>query len=124
MWIKYNNNPLRLNVGDCTVRAICVVTNSSWDDVHEALCEHARAMADMPSADRVWWSFLEELGFTRKKILDRCPECYTVRDFCRDHPTGVYVLGPHEHAVAVINGDYYDAWDSGDTVPTYYLTRR
>lgn len=81
-------------------------------------------MADMPSADRVWWSFLEEIGFTRKKILDRCPECYTVRDFCRDHPTGVYVLGPHEHAVAVINGDYYDAWDSGETVPTYYLTRR
>lgn len=124
MWRQYNPNPLRLKVGDCTVRAICAVTNSSWDDVHKALCDLARDMADMPSADRCWWALLESVGFTRKKMIDRCPDCYTVKDFCRDHPYGMYVLGPHEHAVAVINGDYYDAWDSGDTVPTYYFTRR
>lgn len=124
MWIPFNNNPLHLQVGDCTVRAICAVTNGSWDDVHRSLCDLARDMADMPSADRVWWTMLEDLGFTRHRILDRCPECYTVRDFCRDHPIGVYVLGPHEHAVAVIDGDYYDAWDSGDAVPTYYMARR
>lgn len=123
MWRYYQPNPLRLKVGDCTVRAICAVTNSSWDDVHKSLCDLARDMGDMPSADRVWWALLEDLGFTRRILIDRCPECYTVKDFCRDHPTGIYVLGPHEHAVAVINGDYYDTWDSGDTVPTYYLRR-
>ena len=81
-------------------------------------------MADMPSADRVWWTLLEQFGFTQRRMIDRCPECYTVKDFCEDHPKGYYVLGPHEHAVAVIHGNYWDSWDSGNTVPTYYFTRR
>ena len=123
MWEKYNPNPLHLQVGDCTVRAICAATNSSWDDVHKALCDLARDMADMPSADRVWWELLREIGFTRKKMIDRCPDCYTVRDFCRDHPSGVFILGPHEHAVCVKYGRYLDSWDSGDTVPTYYFKK-
>lgn len=81
-------------------------------------------MADMPSADRVWWALLEDLGFTKKKIIDLCPDCYTVRDFCRDHPYGIFILGPKEHAVTVIDGDYFDSWDSGNTVPGYYFMRR
>ena len=124
MWIRYNPNPYRLAVGDCTVRAICAATNGSWDDVHKALCELAREMGDMPSADRVWWELLRQIGFTRQKLMDTCPDCYTVKDFCRDHPSGIYVLGPHEHAVTVINGDYFDSWDSGDTIPTYYFLKR
>ena len=123
-WIRWNPNKYHLNVGDCTVRAICAVTNGTWDDVHRSLCDLAREMGDMPSADRVWWTFLEQIGFLRQKLIDMCPECYTVRDFCRDHPGGIYVLGPKEHVVAVIDGDYYDSWDSGNTVPTYYFTLR
>lgn len=56
-------------------------------------------------------------------MIDLCPECYRVRDFARDHPYGDYILGPKEHAVAVIDGDWYDTWDSGATVPLYYLRR-
>lgn len=124
MWIKYNPNPKGLHVGDCTVRSICAVTGADWNTVHKALCDLSGDMADMPSADRVWWELLREFGFTQKRMIDRCPECYTVADFCRDHPRGVYVLGPHEHAVAVINGNYWDSWDSGKTVPTYFFSRR
>ena len=124
MWYSYNPNPLGINVGDCTVRAICAVTNGTWDDVHKALCDLARDMADMPSADRVWWELLRQLGFTRQIILDTCPDCYTIKDFCKDHPYGKYVLGPHEHAVAVVDGTYFDSWDSGDAVPTYYFAKR
>lgn len=124
MWVRFNPNPKKLNVGDCTVRAICAATNSSWCDVHKALCDLSREMGDMPSADRVWWALLEEIGFTRRRIIDQCPDCYTVMDFCRDHPSGVFILGPHEHAVCVIDGNWLDSWDSGLTVPTYYFTRR
>ena len=124
MWRYYQPNPLWLNVGDCTVRSICAVTGEDWYSVHDALCNLSRSMADMPSADRVWWELLRRYGFTQKRMIDRCPDCYTVEDFCRDHPSGVYVLGPHEHAVAVIDGQYWDSWDSGNTVPTYYFTRR
>ena len=123
MWHQYNPNPLGLIVGDCTVRAICAVTGRSWSDVHRDLCSLARGMADMPSADRVWWEYLRQNGFTRHKMIDRCPDCYTVADFAADHSRGVYVLGPHEHAVAVIDGEWWDSWDSGNTVPTYFFRR-
>lgn len=110
-------------VGDCTVRAICAVTGRKWTDVHRELCDLAMLMADMPSSDRVWWEMLRLNGFTRRQMIDRCPDCYTVEDFAEDHPRGIYVLGPHEHAVAVIDGDWWDSWDSGQTVPTYFFRR-
>lgn len=123
MWRQYNPNPQGLIVGDCTVRAICAVTGRDWSNVHRDLCALARKMADMPSSDRVWWEFLRLNGFRRHKMIDRCPDCYTVADFAADHPSGIYVLGPHEHAVALIDGDWWDSWDSGNTVPTYFLRR-
>lgn len=123
MWKKFNPNPQSLMVGDCTVRAICAVTGLDWDTVHEELCDLSRDMADMPSSDRVWWELLRRYGFRWRRLIDRCPDCYTVADFAREHPYGDYVLGPPEHAVAVIDGRWWDTWDSGGTVPTYYLTR-
>lgn len=81
-------------------------------------------MADMPSSDTVWWELLRLYGFERMRLLDYCPECYTVSDFAYEHPSGIFVLGPKEHAVAVINGDWVDTWDSGATVPSYYLRRK
>jgi len=123
LWKRFNPNPQGLIVGDCTVRAICAVTGKEWDTIHRELCDLSRDMADMPSSDRVWWELLRQYGFNWRRLIDRCPDCYTVRDFCRDHPYGDYVLGPPEHAVAVIDGRYLDSWDSGGTVPTYYLTK-
>lgn len=123
MWIPFNPNPLGINTVDCTVRAICAVTGKSWDEIFREQCELAWEMADMPSADRVWQELLRRYGFTKKRLINICPDCFTVADFAEDHPTGEFVLGPHEHAVAVISGDYYDAWDSGLTIPTYYLRR-
>lgn len=124
MWRYFNPNPRGLNVGDCTVRSICAATGLDWHTVHRALCDLSAEMADMPSADRVWWALLESMGFGRQRMIDRCPDCYTVEDFCRDHPKGVFILGPHEHAVAVIEGAYWDSWDSGGTVPMYFFVRR
>lgn len=124
MYRYFNPNPQGLHVGDCTVRSICAVTGLNWYQVHDALCDLSRDMADMPSADRVWWELLKVFGFEQQKMIDRCPACYTVADFANDHPAGTFVLGPPEHAVAVIEGNWYDSWDSGGTVPTYFFRRR
>ena len=122
-WKKWNPNPQGLMVGDCTVRAICAVTGQDWNHVHRDLCDLSRDMADMPSSDRVWWEMLRYHGFRRVKMIDRCPDCYTVADFAEDHPRGIYVLGPPEHAVSIIEGDAWDSWNSTQTIPTYYFTR-
>ena len=121
MWHYFNNNPEGFFVGDCTVRAICAVTGLSWYIVHLAQSVLSSVMSDMPSSDRVWWKLLTMFGYDRVRLIDQCPDCYTVADFAHDHPKGKYVLGPMEHAVAVIDGDWYDTWDSGNTVPLYYF---
>lgn len=124
MWIPFNPNPKGLLVGDCTVRAICAATGMDWNAAHKALCDLSGDLADMPSADRVWWTLLEHLGFRRQRLIDRCPDCYTVIDFCYDHPKGTFILGPKDHAVCVIDGSYWDSWDSGMTIPAYFFSRR
>lgn len=48
------------------------------------------------------------------------PDCYNVKDFAQDHPKGRYVVGTGTHVIAVIDGNYYDTWDSGEEIPVYY----
>lgn len=77
----------------------------------------------MPSSNNVWGTYLTEKGFRRFSIPNTCPNCYTIKDFCRDNSIGTYIIGTGSHAVAVIDGDYYDTWDSGDEVPIYFFKR-
>lgn len=123
MWIPYNPNPRKKRVGDCVVRALTVARDCDWDRAFTTLCAHAYDIKDMPSADYVWGDLLLSRGFRAVSMPDMCPRCYTVREFCRDHPHGLFLLSSSSHVVAAQAGDYFDAWDSGDTVPTMIYTR-
>lgn len=122
-YIYFNPNPLNLSVGDCTIRAISKVTNMDWKKTYLHLLLQGYYMYDMPSANRVWGELLKNFGFNKKLLPDTCPDCYTIKDFCRDYPYGTYVLGTGEHVVAVVDGDYYDSWDSGNEIPIYFFER-
>ena len=78
----------------------------------------------MPSANAVWGAVLRQHGFYRDSLPHVCPDCYTVAEFCADHPRGIYVLGTDGHVVTAIDGDWYDVWDSGDEIVTYYWYRK
>lgn len=77
-------------------------------------------MFEMPSSNAVWAAFLYREGYRRHVIPNTCPFCYTVKQFTLDHPSGRYLLATGSHVVAVIDGDYYDTWNSGDEIPIYY----
>lgn len=123
MFVFFNPNPEGKSVGDCVVRAISKATNKPWEQIYIELCLQGFIMGDLPSANSVWGAYLRHKGFKRYLIPDTCPDCYTVSDFTRDYPTGTYLLGTGEHVVAVVNGDYYDSWNSGNEVPVYYFKR-
>lgn len=120
MYKYYNPNPLGKKIGDCVIRAISIVLEKKWEEVYMDIAMMGLKMCDMPSSNSVWGAYLHENGFKRKIIDNTCPNCYTIKDFCYEHPKGVYLLATGEHVVAVINGDYYDSWDSGDEIPVYY----
>ena len=124
MFIPTNPNPNNKYTGDCVIRAICIAEDKEWDDVYLELMVKGYAMKDMIESNELWNSYLHGLGYSRYIIPDTCPDCYSVREFAQDHPQGRYILGTGTHAVAVINGDYYDTWDSGDEVPIYFYERR
>lgn len=119
-YVHYNPNPFRLSTNDCTVRAMSAVLNLTWDDAYDLIAGTGKDMGLMPSDRAVTWALLKTRGFKSSAIPDRCPDCYTVKEFGRDHPRGVYVLATDSHVVAVIDGDWYDAWNSGDEVPLFY----
>lgn len=119
MFRRYNANPAQLNVGDCTVRAISKATGESWDKTFIWLCVYGFDLKDMQDANRVWGKYLKDIGFRRIEIPDTCPDCYTVKHFCRDFSKGTYILALASHVIAVIDGDYFDTWDSGNELPIY-----
>ena len=123
MFKELNINPFGKRTGDCTVRAIGVATGQEWDDVYLDLAIEGLMIKEMPSDNDVWPSYLRNEGFVRHVIPDTCPDCYTIRDFAEDHPKGRYIVATGSHVVAVIDGDYYDTWDSGDAVPIYYYAK-
>ena len=120
MYVYYNPNPTMKQTGDCVIRGIARLTGESWDAVYAKIAMQGFVMKDMPSSNAVWGEFLRSNGFRRGIIPDTCPACYTVEEFCRDHPNGKFLLATGSHVIAVEDGDYYDTWDSGQEVPIYY----
>ncbi len=123
MWTMHNENPAGRNVGDCTVRAISAATGDGWDKTYWGLCIQGAMQCNMPSADEVWGEYLRKKGWVRRYLPNDCPVCYTVRDFCLEYPSGVYVLGLDGHVVAIVDGHLLDTWDSGERIPHYYWTK-
>lgn len=123
-YIKYNANPIHKHVGDCTVRAISTALNQSWETTYIGLMIQGFIMCDMPSANHVWGAYLKSKGFTRHILSDLYPDYYTVSDFCKDNPYGIFILAISGHVVAVIDGDYYDTWDSGNEISIYFWKRK
>lgn len=124
MHIYYNPNPEGKRVGDCVIRALSKALGQTWEHTYIEVIVQGLLMHDMPSADHVWGKYLMSKGFKRSIVPSNCPACYTVRDFCADHPQGTYILSISGHAVCTIDGSYYDTFDSGDCTPLYYWEKR
>lgn len=122
-YVFYNPNPKNKRVGDCSVRAISKAIGIDWSDAYIGLSAEGLALRDMPSANVVWGMFLKKYGFEEHMISSICPDCTSVKKFAKDHPKNIYVLATQNHVVAVVNGDYYDTWDSGDEIVLYFYEK-
>lgn len=122
-YIHKNPNPVKNLVGDCVVRGISILMNKPWDYTYMEIVVQGYNMYDMPSSNEVWGAYLKSQGYVKRLIPNTCPDCYTIKDFCYDHPRGKYLMATGSHVVAVIDGDYYDTWDSGNEIPIYYFTK-
>ena len=120
MWIEYNPNPRGRRTGDCVIRALSKVLDLDWEETFAVLTIQGFVLCDWGNANHVWGRYLRDNGFVMEPLLNTCPDCYTVRDFAKEHPNGKFVVATGTHVVAVEDGNYYDSWDSGDEIPTYF----
>jgi hypothetical protein len=123
-WIKHNVNPQNNRTGDCVIRALSTALGQSWYKTSVELFVQSVMMCSMMNANHVWGAYLKRKGFKRYIIDTDCPDCYTVKDFCEDNPKGTFIMAISGHVVAVIDGNYYDTWDSGGEIPVFYWCQR
>ena len=120
-FIEYNPHPEGLETGDCVIRALAKALGQEWERIYMALTVKGLQMAMWGDTNAVWEAYLREQGFLREAIPNTGPDCYTIADFAADHPEGTFIVATGSHVVAVQDGSYYDSWDSGSRVPSYYF---
>lgn len=129
MYVYLNVNPDKKRTTDCVIRGVSFVLDQDWETTFTHIAVECIKEHDMPEYNYVWAGYLRRRGFRRFMIPDTCPVCYTVKDFCRDNPIGTYLLvivgygSDGGHVVAVRDGNYFDIWDSGNEVATYYWVK-
>ena len=123
MFIQTNPNPNGSYVGDCVVRAIALAEDRTWNETYINLCLTGLVMYDMPSSNRVWDEYLKSLGYKKHVVPSDCPKCYTIKDFCGEFFSGIYIVGTGTHVVCVKDSNYLDTWDSGEETPLLYWSK-
>ena len=124
VWREFNPNPAGRMVGDCAVRAVAKALGVDWETAFCLIAAAAYGMGDMPSSDSVWGAVLRQNGFYRAAIPNTCPDCYTAEEFCKDNPSGTFVLGFGGHVATAQDGVLYDSWDSSQETPVYFWFRK
>lgn len=117
MWEYYNPNPKAKNTGDCAVRALSKALNLDWEKAKLLLDAYSMDEAEVETSDLVWGRILAENGFSMKAVL--CRNGCDLNEFCRLHPVGVYVVKLPNHVVCVVDGRFYDSFNSGREKPIY-----
>ena len=118
-----NPNPVGRHTNDCVIRAIALATGRTWDDVYKDIADKGLELADTMEANSTWGTYLKEIGFTQHIVPSICRNCYTVKDFCMDFPSGDYILATGSHVLYCNGLDYFDTSDSGDDIITYYFRK-
>ncbi len=122
MWRMYEPNPVRTGAIDCAVRAVSKALNLTWEKSYVLLAVNGFLMGNVLSADEVWGSVLRQHGFRRYIVSNTCPDCYSVDEFCEEHPYGIYVVKSENHVATVVDGVLYDSWPSQDKTVIFYWT--
>lgn len=112
MYNYYNANPFKRNVNDCSVRAISLATNRTWDQTYNLLSDYAREQG-------ITFSEVEFIDDFLAERYDRfCPDrkISTLQDFLDLNLKGRYLITMRGHITCVIDGTIYDTFDCSNNI--------
>lgn len=109
-----NKQDIKRKVGDCSVRAISKALKLNWYEAYDMLCSIGREFQAMPNSKITYEHLLKTNNFKYVGISNkRGTKKPTVESFTKEHKTGTYCLHTKKHMVTVVDGVYYDTWNSG-----------
>lgn len=123
MYKYYQPNPQQKKTDDCVIRALTKALDCDWDTASVYAMTQQIRDADIYVKNYVWGNLLLRNGYTKHSLPNTCPDCYTIKDFANDYRRGTYIVGTGDHVLAVIDGDYYDSFDSGEMIPILYYRK-
>ena len=110
-----NKKDIKDDYGDCVIRALTKVLGKEWLEVFEELIPIARELQCMPNGKPSYEAYLKSKGFEYHGISNRKgTKRPTVNSFAKEYKEGTFFLRVANHVVAVVDGIYYDTWDSGE----------
>lgn len=111
-----NEKDIKDEYGDCVLRALTKAVNKTWLEVFDELIVIAREVQAMPNNKHTYEKYLVDIkGFTYKGISNKKgSKRPSVTEFAKEHRTGTYVVRLAHHIVTIVDGIYYDTWDSGN----------
>ena len=118
IYYQPNKKDLKDKYGDCQIRALSKALNCSWLEAFDkaiSVCREEWVSLIFDAPVDVRSRMLKKLGFTYHGISNKKgSKRPTIDSFAKDHPKGTYICAVGHHEVAVVDGKYYDTWDSGD----------
>ena len=123
-----NDLDLQDKYGDCTIRALSKALDVSWLEAFDKtipLCRKYQVSNVFDAPANIRKEFLDQLGFDYHGISNkRGVRRPTVAEFAKKHKKGRYICNVAGHEVAVVDGNYYDTWDSGRKCLYGYFEKR
>ena len=128
VYYQPNKKDIKDKFGDCTIRALSKALDVTWLEAFDKtipICRREQVSNLFDAPAHIRRKFLDELGFDYHGISNkRGTTRPTVYEFAKDHPTGTYICNVASHEVAVVDGMYYDTWDSGNRPLYGYFEKR
>jgi hypothetical protein len=94
---------------DCTVRAISIAYQIPYAQAHAKLKDWGRK--DGKPCMGFAWFMNDRMASTEKGVRPlRHRSLGTLQNFCKNHPTGRYVIRIKGHALAIVDGVINDSW--------------
>ena len=108
MYRYYNANPMLNDIEDCTIRALSVAEDISWDEAYKKLSDYARKKGLMLSSVKSVENYLDDHYYRE------CNYDIKVGEIIEEHPVGTYIITMDGHITVLKNGINYDTFDCRD----------
>lgn len=128
VYYQPNDKDLKDKFGDCTIRALSKALNCTWIEAFDKMIPFCRQeqvsnIFDCDANNRK--RIMNEFGFDYSGVSVKSGKSRpTIDKFAKAHPTGRHIVKVAHHVVAVVDGKYYDTWDSGNCSMYGYYTLR